>query len=183
LLSELNLVAGRKAKESTSHDLALKYLVKGIEVLPSDGWTSHFELAYELHLEAAKCEYLMGQYDVCEEHISTLRQHTNSRLKSAAVTCLLMQLYSTQQRHPETLQCGLTCLEEIFNVGVVRNPSAEVAREFDMQVQQAIEAIGLEQLPSLPIVEYDIEHAAVMEVLLLVRLMARLDSAREALIR
>jgi predicted ATPase len=92
LLAELNLQAGRKAKESTSHDLALKYLIKGIEVLCSDCWNLHYELAYELYLEAAKCEYLMGQYEVCEAHITTLRKHKSTNLKSAAVSCLFMQV-------------------------------------------------------------------------------------------
>jgi hypothetical protein len=72
-------------------------------------------------------------------------------------------------RHNENLSCGLLCLEECFTIQVGRKPIAEDVQSFDEQVQQSLERIGIENLASMPIVEFDIEQAAIMEVILLVR--------------
>lgn len=52
-LSELNLIAGEKAKESAAFEASAKYLNVGLSLLAPDCWEHKYELTLALHDEAA----------------------------------------------------------------------------------------------------------------------------------
>ena len=57
-LSQLNLVAGKRAKASAAYAVALKYFVSGAALLPENAWESCSQLAFALELHRAECEFL-----------------------------------------------------------------------------------------------------------------------------
>jgi len=65
-LSELDLAAGKRAKQAGAYPQALAYLEKGLALLGADAWERAYPLALELHAEAAEAAYLSGRYDAMD---------------------------------------------------------------------------------------------------------------------
>src|SRR6266852_2998855 len=59
-LAELNLIAGKRAKDATAYASALTYLGAGRALLPEDCWERCGALAFALELHRAECEFLTG---------------------------------------------------------------------------------------------------------------------------
>lgn len=57
-LAGLCLMAARRAKASAAPDAAVKYLARGIDLLPESAWMSHYDLMVGLHRERIECDYL-----------------------------------------------------------------------------------------------------------------------------
>ena len=62
-LAGLDLQAARRAKASTAYQAARGYLQAARDLLPPDAWSTEYELALAIHLEAAECEYVTGDDD------------------------------------------------------------------------------------------------------------------------
>jgi predicted ATPase len=60
-LAKLNLLAGRKAKQSTAYEPALKYFQAGRNILAADSWQTQYELTLAFYLERIECNYLTGK--------------------------------------------------------------------------------------------------------------------------
>ena len=84
-IAELNLLAARKAKAATAHDLAQNHAAAGIEALPEDAWTAAYDLAYALHLLAAECRLLVGDSAEAERALDALLAHARTPLDKAKV--------------------------------------------------------------------------------------------------
>src|SRR5205807_5782600 len=56
-LANINLKAGRRARESLAHRSALAYLRFGIELVEPGGWQQHHALTFDLHTEFFECAY------------------------------------------------------------------------------------------------------------------------------
>ena len=57
-IAELCLIAGRKAKDSTSYSLGVRFLNMGKSLFQPNSWVDHFDLTYNTLLELGECEYL-----------------------------------------------------------------------------------------------------------------------------
>ena len=54
-MAEINLSAGKRAKESAAYASALTYLTAGCALLSEDSWQEHYELSFALELNRAEC--------------------------------------------------------------------------------------------------------------------------------
>ncbi len=73
-LTALNLEAGQHALAATDYRTAGAYLDTGIGLLPSDAWSAHFTLSFELHLAHMQALYLGGDHQgaaACFEPLAT----------------------------------------------------------------------------------------------------------------
>src|ERR1700678_450473 len=89
-LAELNLMAAKRAKASTAHASALKYLTAGAALLPEDSWDRLHELAFWIELNRAECEFLTGELAAAEERLARLAPHAANTVEQATVACLRM---------------------------------------------------------------------------------------------
>lgn len=91
-LARLNLNAGLKAKSSTAHAAALEYLQAGLSLLDETSWIAQYELSFALHLEAAECRYLCGDFDQAEREIElALARAVNKADKAKAYRLRMVQ--------------------------------------------------------------------------------------------
>ena len=63
----LNLMAGKRAKAATAYAAALQYFAAGRALLAENGWERCYQLAFDLELNRAECEYLTGELALAEE--------------------------------------------------------------------------------------------------------------------
>ena len=82
-LVRLNLSAGQKAKSATAHEAALEYLTAGLELVADDLWSSDYDLAFAVHLEAAEGQYRCGNFAEAEQQFSVLLQRAATNLDRA----------------------------------------------------------------------------------------------------
>jgi predicted ATPase/GAF domain-containing protein len=105
-LARLSLAAARKAKLSAAYQTAAQYAATGLELLPPDGWNREYQLAFDLHLEAAESQYLTGAFDSAERVFESVLDHAATPLEKAKVHAPRMVLYENLSRWPEAIASG-----------------------------------------------------------------------------
>ena len=105
-LARLNLIAGRKAKSSTAYREALRYLGAGCALLDAGHWSADYELAFDLHLEAAACEYLCGQFAAAERYFELLRARAATRLDMARICNLEVLQCENMSRYADAVRAA-----------------------------------------------------------------------------
>jgi PAS domain S-box-containing protein len=109
-LAELDLAAGRRAKESTAHSSALRYFSAGASMLPGDVWDARHELAFEIEFHRAESEFLTGSTLEAERRLTILSGRARSVVEHASVACLQMDAYINLDRLDNAVGVGLAYL-------------------------------------------------------------------------
>ena len=162
-LAELNLIAGRRAKESMAYAAALKYFSTGRALLCESSWERRHDLCFQLKFRLAECEYLAGNLAAAQQLLSVVEGHAASSAELAAVTCAQVNLFTTVGRSDLAVEAGLAYLQRV-HVSWVAHPTREDVRdEFD-RMQQQLAGRTIESLIGLPLMS-DPDSRATMDVL------------------
>ena len=106
-LAQLNLIAGKRAKNAAAYSSALTYFAAGRMLLAEDCWTMQYPLTFELEFHRAECEFLTGEFASAEERLSTLASRAANLVDLAAVTCLRVDLYAVLGRSDRAVAVSL----------------------------------------------------------------------------
>jgi predicted ATPase/signal transduction histidine kinase len=162
-LAELNLRAGDRARATSAHAEALRYLEVGVSLLEPACWRDQHELAFALHFGRAECAFLAGDLQRAEETFALLHEKASSRLQHADVYVGQLMLYEHAGQYQENREIGLEALELLgLPLGGEVTPeriAAGFERFFQLLGDRPIEALA--DLPELT----DPDHHAVMAVL------------------
>jgi predicted ATPase len=112
-LSNLNLIAGKKAKASTAYKTAATYFGLGIKLLGIQAWENYYELTFTLYRERSECEYLAGNLEEAEELFKIALSNSQSAIDKSEIYSLYTFFCSTLSRKDEALKftlAGLECL-------------------------------------------------------------------------
>ncbi|HVO65037.1 MAG TPA: AAA family ATPase [Syntrophales bacterium] len=105
-LAGLNLIAGKKARASVAYETALRYLNVGVDLLPSDSWTSDYELTLSLVMEKAECEYLNGNFSNAEVLFERILSNVKTDIEKVRVYNVKVILYQTLGKYREAFEIG-----------------------------------------------------------------------------
>jgi predicted ATPase len=129
--AELNLKAGRKAKESMAYLAAADYLQEGLTLLGSTAWENAYPLVLALHEEAAETAYLSGDFDRMDHYLEVALNHTLEPLDRVRSYDIKIQALASQGQLPEAIAAGLDILTEL-GVNLPHNPDlAEMQSALD----------------------------------------------------
>ena len=162
-LAELNLLAGKRARQASAYSTALTYLVVGCALLPGEDLTQWRELAFALQFHRAECEFLTGDLGPAETRLSALAAATSNSREGAAVCCLRQTLYQTLARNDRAVE---VCLQYLQQAGIAWQPCAteeEVAQELAW-FWQRLGGRAVEELIELPSLS-DPHQQAILDVL------------------
>ena len=162
-LAELNLMAGKRARASTAYISALKYFIAGAALLPSDCWVRRHELAFDLELCRAECEFLTGQLAAVEERLTVLSSLAANTVEQATVACLRVDLYTTLNQSDRAVD---VCVEYLRHLGVEWSPhptEEEARREYE-RIWMKLGNRAIEELIELPLMS-DQASLATLDVL------------------
>jgi PAS domain S-box-containing protein len=162
-VAELNLIAGKRAKASTAYVSACAYLGSGMTLLGSEGWTGRYELALDLCLERAECEYLGGNFDAAEPLISELLARAASKIDRAAAYRLKIDLHVMKSESPKAVESALECLR-LFGIEMSPHPAREQVEVEYEKIWSSLGKRSIESLIDLPLMT-DPEMKAAMQVL------------------
>jgi PAS domain S-box-containing protein len=149
-LAELNLVAGRRAKATTAYASALKYVVKGADLLSDGAWDSHRDLIFALELLRAECELLTRELDAAEARLAMLSERAAGAVEQAAVACLRIDLYTTLDQADRALAIGLDYLR-VLGIDWSLHPADEEARREYERIWSQLGSRTIEELIDLPL--------------------------------
>ena len=102
-VAALNLEAGRRAKSATAHAGALELFLAGCVLLDETAWRADYTLVFDLHLEAAECQYLSGDFEAAQTLFTTLREHARSGFDQARVLRLRSVQLENMARYDQAL--------------------------------------------------------------------------------
>src|SRR4029077_3871453 len=162
-LAELDLIAGKRARNATAYASALTYLAAGRALLPEDRWERCRALTFALELHQAECEFVTGALPEAEGRLSMLSSRAGRLVDSAAVTRLREDLFMTVGRSDRAVEA---CLDYLRHVGVqwsAHPAKEEVQREYERLWRQ-IGSRSIEDLVHLPLMT-DPEGRATIDVL------------------
>lgn len=162
-VATIDLRAGRKAKASGAFASALAYFSAGMALLDDSDWRSQSELAFNLWLERAECEFLSGNFENAERLIVDLLQHAESKIRQATTYRLKVLLHTLKSENAQAVDSALSCLR-LFEIDIPAHPTeAQVQAEY-RTVWQTLNGRAIESLVDLPLMT-DQEMPAAMNVL------------------
>jgi PAS domain S-box-containing protein len=162
-VAHLNLKAGKRAKAATAYDAALQYFTAGRALLAQTGWEHCYWLTFDLELNCAGCEYLIGEFTSAEERLTMLSIRAQTMVDAAAVTCLRINLYTTVDRSDSAVGVGVEYLRRVDD-GWLPHPTVEDVRQAYDRLWQQLGERSIEALLDLPLMR-EPERCATMDVL------------------
>lgn len=113
-VAELNLIAGRRAKNSSAYSSALNYLTTGRALLTNECWEYSYELIFAIEYLTAECELMTTKMEAAENRLEMLAERARGAHEIAAVTRLRLTLYTALDRSDRGVE---VCLEYLRRGG------------------------------------------------------------------
>jgi len=161
-LVELNLAAGRRAKDAAAYGPAAGYLATAAELLPKDAWDRHYALAHALQIERAQCAYANKEFETAETLLALARSRARDRTDLVAAYNLAIRVRTAMGDVPRAIEMATECLR-LFGIDVPLHPTDEQFAEEHRRVVAALEGRSIESLVELP--HPDRETKALLDVL------------------
>lgn len=147
-VAEHNLLAGKQAKSAAAYATAHAYFAAGSALLDDHGWRRRYALGFELALQCAQCEYVLGNLALAEQRLAELAERAESFDDHAAVARARIELYTSRGLPERAIEIGL---EYLARVGVhwSAHPSDDDVRlEYEL-IWQRLGSRAIEDIASL----------------------------------
>ncbi|MFN4762967.1 adenylate/guanylate cyclase domain-containing protein [Gillisia sp. Q332] len=112
-LSQLNLRAGIKAKESSAYVTAYDYFLAGINLLKEDHWKVQYDLSLSLHALAGETAYLNGDFQKMDVMITKVLNNATSLLEKVKSYEIRILAYKAENKLLDAIKTGLEVLEQL----------------------------------------------------------------------
>src|SRR5258707_4215462 len=149
-LSELNLIAGKRAKSSTAYTSALSYLNTARALLTDEAWDGEYDLIFAIESHTAECELLTADMAAAENRLLTLAQRAKRDRDIALVTGLRVTLYTILGQSDRGVEVALEYLRNGGTDWSMHPTREEVVREYERIWSQLGSRKG-EELLDLPL--------------------------------
>ena len=114
-LAQLNLMAGRKAKQSTAYEGALTYFSTGLQIIneqtegndAAQPWQTHYDLALALHNESAATYFVSGQFAAMDQHLTTILNQAKTLLDKTIAYEIQIQSYLVRGQLKKAIQTAI----------------------------------------------------------------------------
>ncbi|MBC7083373.1 MAG: AAA family ATPase [Firmicutes bacterium] len=147
--AELNLLAGKRAKQASAFAAALEYLKTGLGLLEEKCWETDYLLIFQLHLEHLECQYLCGCYDEAEKLYRELLGKAQNKLDRTQLRQVAILFATKNDFDKRAIEVGLEGLRELGH-DLPANPSTlYIVREL-IKVKRLIRKTGIDRILELP---------------------------------
>ncbi len=162
-VTQLNLQAGKKAKNAAAYEPAFRYLSAGIGLLPPDAWARHYDLTLELHNECAEAAYLSGNVEEMERLTNVVFTHATALLHRVKAYAVKIQGYVSLTRNEEALNTSLEVMK-LLGTRFPDHPNKLHVIKSLIGTKIRLQGKSADQLVALPVMT-DPVKSAVMEIL------------------
>ncbi|NET59385.1 MAG: AAA family ATPase, partial [Symploca sp. SIO2E6] len=144
-LAQLNLQAGKKAKEATAYTASRNYLILAQELFPGELWQEHYQMSLDLHQELAEVEYLNGNFDQSQNLIEYSIQQVKSVVEQAEFRYLQINQYTLLGRYREAIELGRSTLK-VLGIDL---PADNFRAAFDTEIKEYRKNLGEREISLL----------------------------------
>jgi PAS domain S-box-containing protein len=149
-VTRLFLACGRRAKASTAYAVADSFFTAGASLLAADSWVECHQLTYELHLERADCDWLVGRFEDAERLLVTLLAHARTDLEKLAVYDIQVRLHTIRGQLSRSIESGLDALR-LIGIDLSAHPTPEDVQRVQRDTWHELEGRSIESLLELPL--------------------------------
>nr|WP_201253360.1 AAA family ATPase [Nodularia spumigena] len=157
-LARLNLIAGCKAKASTAHEAALKYLKTGIELLSADAWETEYKLTIGLYDGGAEVAYLCGEFEQMQQWVEVVLQQGRNLLDKIKVYEVRIIASIVQSKQLEAIQTALSILQ-LLGISLPHQPTAADIQQGMDGIANDLEGKAMDSAPPLAIARSAVPEA------------------------
>jgi len=150
-VAALNLMAGRRARNSAAYASAIQYLRAGSALLGEETWKCDYELLFSIECLMAECEVLTAETVVAEERLSMLARRAKDRHDFCLVTRLRLTLYMTLDRYSRAVEVFLEWLRRDGTTWS-RHPTRDDVMHEYARIGTLLEGRQIEELVNLPVI-------------------------------
>ncbi len=112
-LAELNLQAGKKAKASAAYEPAFNYLRTGTELLGPESWERQYDLALDLHIQAAEAAYLSTDFEQMQRLSEIVVGKAKGLLDQGRIYRIRIQALIAENKPGEAIRTALFVLKKL----------------------------------------------------------------------
>jgi len=162
-LAKLNLMGGKKAKNSTAYESAFAYLKTGISLLTDDCWDHNYELILNLYTEAAETAFLSGDFDEMDHLSQVVLNKAKHLLDKVKVYEVIIQSRTAQNQMLDALDTALSVLA-LLGIKLPKYPNKFQIIKALFKTKALMSGKTIEDLKDLPEMT-DPEKMAAMQIL------------------
>lgn len=169
-VAELNLQAGRYARDSAAFASAWTYFKTGVDIVAglsddeeNDSWSFAYDLTLALYSRAAFTAYVIGDLDEMERLTSVILDRANTVLDMVVVYDIRIQAHMSQNNMQEAIQVAILAMDMLGEP----LPAQPTMEDVGLALQQTLGGLAgtsVDELIDLPTME-DPHHLAVMGIL------------------
>ncbi len=120
-LSEINRLAGRKARETAAYSSAAKYFRTSLDLAGDSIWTKDYNYAFSLCMDLAECEYLSSSLSESEKTFADVLSNAADGYDRAVVHNKLALLYTSMNKSAQAVAEGVKGLN-VLGIKVSNHP-------------------------------------------------------------
>ncbi len=103
-LAKLNLLAGKKARQSAAYSVALQYLQIVMQCLETMAWEEQYDLMVEGYQACAEAEFLNSHFEQTQRLIELLETRLKTPLEKAEILSLLVVQQTIEAKYTESIE-------------------------------------------------------------------------------
>ncbi|MDJ1170579.1 AAA family ATPase [Roseofilum sp. BLCC_M154] len=137
-LAQLNLEAGKRAKDATAFVAASQYLKEAMSRLPDNIWQLDHNFAFALYKERADVEYLNGNFAESEALTSEVLSQVDSDFEKAEIYNILLIQNTLRGQYQKAVEVGRIALGLLG----IELPTEHLDRVIPQELEKAGQALG-----------------------------------------
>ena len=155
-------LAGEKALDSASSEMAHRYLRQGIAFLPEGSWETHYNLSYGLVQAAGQAAYGEADLEAVRHYATIIRAHARDNLDRCAAFRLEIDAFDAEQNMFGAIDTAVDALASL-GVKVPRRPNRLQVAGILFKSIWVLRGKKAEDLTKLPRMT-DPRHLAVIDI-------------------
>ena len=149
---DLNLNAGRKARNSTAYAAANIYFQTGLELLEIDCWETQYQLALDFHVAAAEVAYLEGNLEKMAQIADVVLRSARNILDKVEIYRIQIAALTANGKMLEAISIGRDTLAQL-GVELPITPDRANTSQALQALTYQLEGIQVEDLLDLPVMK------------------------------
>lgn len=162
-LTQLNLLACQKAKNSAAYSLAYNSICVARSLLPENSWREHYDLTYPIYLESTECAFLERKFEEIELYSNEILANAKTKLDKGKLYKLKMAYYTTTSDYKSACEVFFAGTE-LFGIKLTYNVSTLKILTKLLQIKFLLRNKQIADLEFLPPVQ-DPEKEFILELL------------------